>query len=120
MEEEQGQFDADMEACIENCTECQRICLEAVQHCLRRGGAHARPELIRLLLDCSQICQTSADFMTRNSELHHETCELCAQVCSRCAEKCAALGGADPQMQECADICAQCAGSCREMATLDN
>src|SRR5262245_42037636 len=118
MEEDQVPFDADTEACIENCIECHRICLEAVQHCLRRGGA--QPELVRLLLDCAQVCQTSAEFMIRNSELHHAACELCAHVCTHCADECAALGSADSQMQECADVCAQCAESCREMASTAN
>ena len=120
MEENQVEFDADMEACIENCTECHRICLEAVHHCLHKGGAHADPDLIRLLLDCAQICQTSADFMIRSSSLHQETCATCAEVCAHCADECAGLGGEDAQMQECADVCAQCAESCREMASLDN
>ena len=120
MEEDQMQFDADMEVCIENCTECHRICLEAVTHCLRRGGAHSQPELIRLLLDCAQICQTSADFMIRNSELHQQTCAVCAHVCAHCANVCAGLGSADPQMQECADICAQCAESCRQQLQITN
>jgi hypothetical protein len=32
-----------------------------------------------LLLDCAEICQTAANFMLRNSELHSRTCAVCAR-----------------------------------------
>ena len=105
----------DLESCIDVCSECHRICLETVATCLSMGGAHAAPEHIRLLLDCAQICQTSADFMTRGSPLHHLTCGACAEICRACADSCNKLGG--PEMQRCADLCKRCADSCERMAS---
>jgi hypothetical protein len=105
-----------MEQCIQNCTDCHDICVETATHCLQKGGKHAEANHIRLLLDCAQICQTSADFMLRGSVLHGRTCEVCAEVCERCAQDCERIDPNDAQMQECAEMCRRCAQSCREMA----
>jgi hypothetical protein len=107
--------DAEMRECIDACGECHAICIETAAHCLERGGEHARAAVIRALLDCAQICQTSADFMLRGSELHSETCSVCAEACERCAEACEALEG-DEAMGACAEACRRCAASCQEMA----
>ena len=106
---------AEMKRCIELCHECHDVCLQAVQHCLEKGGRHAEASHIRLLLDCAQICHTSEDFMLRGSDLHPLTCGVCAEVCNRCAEDCDRLGD-DPTMKRCSEVCRRCAQSCMEMA----
>jgi len=105
----------EMQRCIAICLECHEICLGTVPHCLEKGGQHAEAAHIRLLLDCAEICQTSANFMIRGSELHTETCRGCSEVCLRCAEDCHRLGS-DPKMQECAEVCDRCAEACAQMA----
>jgi hypothetical protein len=106
----------DMQECIDHCTNCHRICVETAQHCLGMGGQHAAPEHIRLLLDCAQICATSADFMLRGSPLHVKTCAVCSEICRLCADACARMAGSDELMKRCADLCRQCAESCMKMA----
>jgi hypothetical protein len=86
-------------------------------HCLQMGGAHAAANHVRLMLDCAEICQTSANFMLRGSDLHGHTCRACAVVCRRCAEDCVALGEDDPRMLACAEQCTRCAASCERMAS---
>lgn len=105
----------DIQTCIEHCAECHRVCLETLTLCLEKGGRHAARDHIRLLMDCAQICATSADFMIRGSDLHALTCGICAEVCERCAEDCERMND-DSRMQRCADACRRCAESCREMA----
>lgn len=104
-----------MRECIQECTSCHDICLESVTHCLEMGGEHAKPAHIRLLLDCAEICQTSANFMLRTSDFHAQTCGVCAEVCERCAKDCERFTD-DQMMQQCAQVCRSCAQSCREMA----
>jgi hypothetical protein len=116
MAKQQEEFDPELEDCIENCMECHRVCLETLQYCLHMGGKHAELAHIRLLTDCAQICQISADFMIRGSELHEEVCAACAEVCARCGDNCRLIEADDVQMQECAEMCARCAESCAEMA----
>ena len=95
--------------------DCHTICLETITHCLTEGGDHARPDHITLLLDCAEMCQTAANFMSRGSEVHALTCGVCAEVCERCAASCEQTGD-DEQMRRCAEVCRRCATSCREMA----
>ncbi len=111
------QISKEMQDCLQHCEQCHAICTEMVQHCLRMGGAHAAPDHIRLLLDCAQICATSADYMRRMSPFHSLTCGVCAQLCQKCAEDCERLAGNDEVMKRCAEICRRCAASCGRMAS---
>lgn len=108
---------AGMQECIDSCTTCHAVCVETIDHCLHKGGRHAEAAHIRLLRDCAQICATSADFMLRNSDVHHLTCAVCAEVCSRCADDCERLAD-DHMMKRCADTCRRCAESCARMASM--
>lgn len=96
---------------VEIMTDCHDICLQTVSHCLDKGGT----EHVTLLLDCAEICQTAANFMLRNSELHSRVCAVCAEVCDRCAEDCE-FAADDDMMRQCAQACRRCAEACREMA----
>jgi hypothetical protein len=104
-----------MRQCIENCETCHRTCLSMMGHCLKKGGAHAAADHIRLLADCAQICQTSADFMIRMSPHHRHVCRECSEICAECAKDCDRLGD-DAMMKECAAVCNRCSESCRKMA----
>jgi hypothetical protein len=64
------------------------------------------------MINCAEICQTSANFMLSGSELHKLTCGVCAKVCRRCAEDCERVGEMDP----CVEACRACADSCERMA----
>jgi hypothetical protein len=105
----------EMLQCMRECLNCHAICLRTAMHCLEQGGKHAEAAHIRLLLDCADICQTSANFLMRGSDLHPRTCAVCAEVCRRCAEECGRFGE-DAQMKACADTCHACAESCRRMS----
>ena len=105
-----------MQDCIDACDTCRQQCLSTIAYGLEQGGRHARAEHIRLLADCAEICQTSANFMSRASAHHAETCGLCAEICEACALSCEQLGE-DAEMQRCAEACRACADSCREMAS---
>lgn len=105
-----------MEQCIDNCMECYRICLETVKYCLEQGGKHAAPDHIKILMDCVTACQASANFMIRGSEMHGQTCGVCAEACRRCATECEKMAD-DEQMQKCAEVCRRCQRTCEEMAS---
>jgi hypothetical protein len=111
------QMSQDMQRCIQECLNCHSICLQTAAYCLQMGGKHADPRHMTLLLDCAEICQTSANFMLRGSDLHGRTCGVCAEVCERCAQSCDHMGD-DAMMKACADQCRRCAESCRHMAAM--
>ena len=106
----------EMQECIDICLECHSICLMTIQHCLELGGKHAEPRHITTLLDCAEICQTSANFMLRGSDLHGRACALCAEACRACAESCERMAAGDTQLQQCAEVCRRCEQSCQQMA----
>lgn len=107
---------AEMQQCIDECTHCHAVCVATASHCLELGGKHADPAHVGLLLDCAQICQTSADFMLRGSERHQLTCRVCADVCRACAESCERMAGSDEMLRQCAEACRRCEQSCERMA----
>lgn len=108
-------LDEAMLQCIELCTDCHKACMQTIPYCLQAGGKHAAPNHLRLMIDCAEICQTSANFMLRGSDLHSHTCAACAVVCQRCAQDCEALADGDNRMAACAEMCRRCAESCRKM-----
>lgn len=112
-----GKMNQDMQQCIQECMNCHAICTQTVTYCLQMGGKHAEATHIGLLLDCAEICQTSANFMLRGSPMHGRVCGVCAEACERCAQSCEQMGD-DAQMQACADTCRRCAESCRRMASM--
>ncbi|MEN6616085.1 MAG: four-helix bundle copper-binding protein [Syntrophorhabdus sp.] len=105
----------EMEECIRKCIECYRVCTETTMHCLEKGGKHAEQSHIRLMIDCAEMCGTSAHFMVRKSVFHGRTCGVCAEICQTCAEDCQRFPD-DPAMKHCAEVCMSCAESCRSMA----
>ncbi len=103
-----------MQECVDACLSCASVCTETLRHCLTMGGAHSEVGHITSMLDCAEICQTSANFMLRQSDSHSMTCGVCASVCRACEESCRALDG--EEMKRCADECARCAESCEKMS----
>ncbi len=105
----------EVEQCLNSCTECHSICAEILTYCLEKGNKHTEPEHIKLLRDCAEICQTSANFMLRGSKFHALVCGACAQICQKCAEMCEKFGD-DEKMMQCAEVCRRCADSCTRQA----
>ena len=104
---------------IEDCRECHAICVQTIQYSVKLGGPYVAPDYLRLLEDCTQLCQLSEDVMLRDSPFSATICNMCAEVCDQCAVACDQVGrGTDAQLRACADQCRRCAGSCRQMVQL--
>lgn len=107
-----NRFQSPMQEAIQACLDCHSMCLRvATTFCLEQGGSHAEPKHIRLMLNCAELCQTSANFMLSDSPLHGRVCLICAEACEACAKSCQQIGG----MTECVEECQSCAKSCRSM-----
>lgn len=105
-----------LQECIRLCEACHQICLETIEYGLSIGDGHDEGDHLRLLQDCAQICQTSLDFMTRDSNLHGTICGACATVCERCAIDCERMKENHVQLQTCTTTCRSCAYSCQSVA----
>jgi len=104
-----------MQECIESCQRCHTACLDTARYCIEKGGMHAASARLALLLDCAEMCQTTANSMLRNSPQHAALCSACAQICDACAQHCESMGD-DERMRRCAKTCRECAQSCRDMS----
>jgi hypothetical protein len=102
----------EMRKCIEACQKCHNVCLQsALRDCLEMGDKHVEPAHFRLMNDCIEISQASANFMLRGSYFHAQTCQLCAVICEACAQSCEQLGN----MEDCVKACRHCVESCRQI-----
>ena len=104
---DQTALQGQMEDCIQDCLNCSSTCLDTATQAMEKS---AGIELVRSLLDCSEMSQTAAHFMLRNSPLHGYTCQACGSICTHCADLCFQAGYSD-----CGNACQACANSCQQM-----
>jgi hypothetical protein len=110
-------FSLQIRASMDALLQCHRVCLSmAMTHCFEIGGEHARPQHLRLMLDCAEFCLLTADMLARKSQFHNRICALSAEICDVCAADCAKLG----HMDGCVAICRTTAALCREAARLEH
>jgi hypothetical protein len=110
-------YSSEIEDAVAKLLHCHRTCLGmAMTHCVEMGGEHARPQHLRLMLDCAQVCATTADFLLRKSQFHTQVAALCADICDTCAADCGQVG----QMEESEAACRACAQACRVVARLEH
>lgn len=106
-----------MQSCIAVCSHCHEICLHtAMTHCLAVGGEHVETTHFRLMLNCAEVCQMSANFLLSHSAFHQQITAICSDICEACAKSCEQVGG----MEDCVKACRECAESCRKMADTKN
>jgi len=113
---EAGSGGMSLAECIVACQKCHTICLQTASGLLG-APQPGEPSVVLALLDCADICQTTANALARGSALHAIFCAACAQVCENCAEACAKATRA-ATLNRCAKLCRDCAMSCRHMAGL--
>ena len=107
-----NRVESPMQDAIKACLDCHSMCLRmAMGYCLERGGRHAEQKHLRLMINCAELCQTSANFMLSDSPLHGRVCLICAEACEACAKSCEQVG----DMRDCVEECQDCAKSCRTM-----
>jgi hypothetical protein len=103
----------EMRIAIHACMGCYQTCLgAAMTHCLEKGGEHAAPAHLRLMLACAEACRTAGHLMLLDDPHHARFCAECAAICEDCARDCERLGG----MQPVVEACRHCAAQCRKMA----
>jgi hypothetical protein len=104
----------EMQDCIEACMACHGACEETMSSCMQKGG-QAQMQIMRTLIDCSEMTRMCSDMMMRRSPMSADLCALCAKACDMCAEACMTMPD-DAQMMACAGACRRCAQTCRTMA----
>ena len=98
--------------------DCVDACNRCLAYCLRQGGHHAEFEHIRSLMDCLEVCITTADLVGRGSPVAPALVQVCAEVAEDCAKSCDEHGGGqDAEMERCAEACRDLAEWCLLQAT---
>jgi hypothetical protein len=92
-------------------TECASACHYCSVSCLREEDIGMMAECIRLDMDCAQICELTAAFLSRESDHTRHLLKECAEICQKCAEECARHAHLD-HCKECAEACRKCAHMC--------
>lgn len=112
MPKTQAKLEQHMADCLELCQQCHNVCAGVISYGMQRGDNYLNEIALRLLQDCAEICQTSANFMLRGSEFHGQICAACAEICLKCATACEEFAE-DSRLQECAEVCRKCAEACQ-------
>lgn len=100
------------QSCMDVCTQCHQTLMHAaMQYSLISGGVHLEPRHFRLMINCAEICQTTANFHLSDSEFCRNLALMTAEICELCASSCKKIG----DLEECVQACLQCAQGCREM-----
>lgn len=97
-----------LRACVEACDDCQRTLRDAAHGVA--DGASKRP-MRRLLLDCAEICEATANYASAGSVFLPEVVAGCVRICDECGAACEALP-ADAGLDACIDACRRAAAAC--------
>ena len=103
----------DLRAAFLACLRAHQACEDAVAQALR--GEDAVDDRVGTLLDCADVCRTTARYIRYGSPLLRGTAGVAAELCARAAEACAALA-AVPVMAAHAEALQRAAGCCRRVA----
>jgi len=107
---EQEISDQDIEALLGQLTQCTEACIQTIIHCLKEGGLLADLNLIKLLMDCSQMCQIAESFFLRESNYGGDVIDLCSDICEAAADACSRFP--DKVLKSCESICRNCSQAC--------
>ncbi|MBA4793404.1 MAG: four-helix bundle copper-binding protein [Phenylobacterium sp.] len=104
-----------MDDCVALCIASHRSCLTSARHVMGQPQLRAPAQLVALLQDCAELCQTTANSMLRGAPTHTLLCRACADLCEACAQACDAFKN-DAVLTRCAATCRECGAACRHMA----
>ncbi|WP_344761395.1 hypothetical protein [Actimicrobium antarcticum] len=99
---------------LEASQRCHNLCVQAlIDYTLENEnkGRAPQPGLMRLLMDCEEVCSMTSGFLLRGSHFHDRACQLCSMICKACAEGCVEAGN----MADCLHACLRCAEACDQM-----
>jgi hypothetical protein len=107
----------ELKNCLEACTDCHKICLEAMTYCSERGCKYLDVSMMCMLRDCAEMSMMCVNLIMDGSEFAGRTCQLCAEMCFKCAIACDDMRD-DPKMVEYAATFRRCAEHCKAIGLM--
>jgi hypothetical protein len=106
-------------ACIETLTDCANICNSCADACLGEEKIDMLRKCIRLDMDCSDVCQTTARILSRQTAFDPKYMRMqldaCASICEMCAQECEQHANSHQHCLICASVCRDCEKACRQL-----
>lgn len=118
------QLDGDaLVQCIQECYACAQTCTTCADACLAEENVAMLRRCIRLNLDCFDVCVTTGNLLSRQTEpevaLLRAQVQACAVACRACGQECAKHAQHHEHCRICAESCQRCAEACdRLLSTL--
>ena len=102
----------EVQACIEACLDCHRICFTVATRRVAGSGTNLqRSSSFQDALNGAELSLLTAHFLLTTAQLSHKLCLVCAEACDLCAQDCERLGG----LADCLWTCRRCAETCRKV-----
>lgn len=103
--------------CIGACFACAQTCAACADACLGEPDPAAQARCIRLDQDCSAICATTGQMLSRQSAFDPVTArailQACATTCKQCGDECQRHGEHGMEhCRVCAEVCRHCEQAC--------
>src|SRR3954447_22792005 len=102
--------------CIKATSECYSVSAETFRYCVEGEMDLRDPQLMRLLIDCCEVCQATQNSMLRGSDLSLMWAAVCVEACGELAAGGRDVDGSDEQLTHCAEACDETADCCRRLA----
>ena len=103
MKNQNSQLLTTLAECVAACNYCSTACLE-------EADPKMMANCIKLDMDCAQICELTAAFISRGSAHADHIKKECAEICKKCAEECGKHN--NEHCKACAEACKKCAEAC--------
>ena len=111
-----GRPNARLTDCIEQCYNCAQTCTSCADASLAEPDILELKQVIRLCLDCADICTPTGSMASRRTGSNVVTLraviEACEMACRVSADECEKHAHHHEHCRICADACLRCADAC--------
>ena len=113
-----------LQECIEACFECAQACTACADACIEEGsrGEMDLRHCIRTDLDCADICATTGQILSRQTQpsfaLLRAQVEACKTACQECGEECRSHADQHEHCKVCGEACKRCEEACDQLLSV--
>jgi hypothetical protein len=99
--------------------DCAQACTSCADDSLAEQDITALVKVIRLDLDCADVCTATVRVLSRQTEydanLTRSLLEACVTSCKSCGDECERHAAVHEHCRVCAEACRRCEQACRQL-----